>query len=172
MDVSHAPLYRSSVVAKEKLKPGETRIVENRRARFEYELGDTYEAGLVLIGSEVKMLRRGQADLGDSWCAVEQGEAWLKGMNIPEMPGAAFAHEAKRARKLLLHANEVEQISRALSRDGMTAAATRLYFKDGRVKVEIALAKGKRMADKREAVKEREAEREARAAISRGRRRE
>ena len=159
-------------MAKEKEKPGEKLIVRNRRARFEYELGDTYEAGIALMGSEIKMLRHGSADLGDSWCAIEQGEAWLKGVNIPEMPGAAFGHEAKRARKLLLHKLEIEQIQKALSREGMTVAATRLYFKDGRVKVEIALAKGKRMADKREAVKEREAEREARAAMARGRRRE
>ncbi len=159
-------------MAKEKEKPGETLIVKNRRARFEYELGDTYEAGIVLVGSEVKMLRQGQADLGDSWCAIENGEAWLKGVNIPVMTGAAFGHEAKRARKLLLHTQEIEQIQRALTRDGMTVAATRLYFKAGRVKVEIALAKGKKTADKREAVKEREAEREARAAMARGRRRE
>jgi SsrA-binding protein len=159
-------------VAKEKEKPGETLIVKNRRARFEYELGDTFEAGLALTGSEVKMLREGKADLGDSWCSIDRGEAWLKGVNIPELPGAAFGHEAKRARKLLLHAAEIEQIQRALTRDGMTVAATRLYFKNGRVKVEIALAKGKKAADKREAVKEREAEREARAAMQRGRRRE
>ncbi len=159
-------------MAKEKEKPGETLIVRNRRARFEYELGDTFEAGIVLIGSEVKMLREGKADLGDSWCAIEQGEAYLKGVNIPVMPGAAFGHEAKRSRKLLLHQAEIERIERALTRDGMTVAATRLYFKDGRAKVEIALAKGKQMADKREAVKEREAEREARAAMARGRRRE
>ena len=159
-------------MAKEKEKPGEKLIVRNRRARFEYELGDTFEAGVALIGSEIKMLRMGQADLGDSWCAIEQGEAWLKGVNIPVMSGAAFGHEAKRVRKLLLHRNEIEQIQRALTRDGMTVAATRLYFKDGRVKVELALAKGKKQADKRETVKEREAEREARAAMSRGRRRE
>jgi SsrA-binding protein len=159
-------------VAKEKEKPGETLIVRNRRARFEYELGETFEAGVVLMGSEIKMLRQGKADLGDSWCAVEQGEAWLKGVNVPILTGAAFGHEAKRARKLLLHRNEIEQIERALTRDGMTVAATRLYFKDGRVKVEIALAKGKKQADKRETIKEREGEREARAAMARGRRRE
>ncbi len=157
-------------MAKEKEKPGEKLIAKNRRARFEYELGDSYEAGLVLVGSEVKMLREGKADLGDSWCAIENGEAVLKGVNIPEMPGAAFGHEAKRPRKLLLHKEEIEQIQRALTRDGMTVAATRLYFKDGRVKVELALARGKKAADKREAVKEREAEREARAAMARGRR--
>jgi len=159
-------------VAKEKDKPGETLIARNRRARFEYELGDTFEAGIALLGSEIKMLRVGKADLGDSWCAVEQGEAWLKGVNIPILTGAAFGHEAKRSRKLLLHRNEIDQIQRALTRDGMTVAATRLYFKDGRVKVEIALAKGKKQVDKRETVKEREAEIEARAAMARGRRRE
>lgn len=159
-------------MAKEKDKPGETLIARNRRARFEYELGDTFEAGIALLGSEIKMLRVGKADLGDSWCAVEQGEAWLKGVNIPILTGAAFGHEAKRSRKLLLHRNEIDQIQRALTRDGMTVAATRLYFKDGRVKVEIALAKGKKQVDKRETVKEREAEIEARAAMARGRRRE
>jgi SsrA-binding protein len=159
-------------VAKEKEKPGEKLIVRNRRARFEYDLGETFEAGIALVGSEVKMLRHGTADLSDSWCAIENGEAWLKGVNIPVMPGAAFGHEAKRARKLLLHREEIQQIQRALTREGMTVAATRLYFKDGRVKVEIALARGKRMADKREAVKAREAEREARAAMARGRQRE
>ncbi len=156
--------------AKDKEKPGEKLIVKNRRAPFEYDLGERFEAGLVLTGSEVKMLRHGSADLGEAWCAVERGEAWLKGMNVPELPGAAFGHEAKRPRKLLLHAREIEEIERAVAREGMTVAATRLYFKDGRVKVELALARGKKQADKREAVKAREAEREARAAIARGRR--
>jgi SsrA-binding protein len=156
--------------AKEKEKPGEKLIVRNRRASFEYELGERFEAGIVLTGSEVKVLRDHSADLGDAWCAIERGEAFLKGMNIPELPGAAFGHEAKRPRKLLLHAREIEEIGRAVARDGMTVAATRLYFKEGRVKVEIALAKGKKQADKRESVKTREAERETRAAIARGRR--
>lgn len=157
-------------MAREKEKPGEKIIVRNRRASWEYELGDRYEAGLVLLGSEVKMLRHGTADLSDSWCAIERGEAFLKGMNIPVMPDAAFGHEAKRARKLLLHASEIEAIRRGVEREGMTVTATKLYFKDGRVKVELALAKGKKLADKREALKEREAERETRAAIARGRR--
>jgi SsrA-binding protein len=157
-------------MAKEKEKPGEKLIVRNKRAAFDYELGDRYEAGLALIGSEVKMLRHGTADLTDAWCAIERGEAILKGVNIPVMPGAAFGHDAKRPRKLLLHAREIEDIRRAIEREGMTVAATRLYFKDGRVKVELALAKGKKKADKREAVKEREAEREARQAMARGRR--
>lgn len=160
-------------MAKEKEKPGEKLIVKNRRASFDYELSDRFEAGIALIGSEVKMLRDGKADLTDSWCAVERGEAFLKGVNIPEMPGAAFGHEAKRARKLLLHKLEIEQIERALTRDGMTVAATRLYFKEGRVKVEIALARGKKAVDKRQAMREREDEKEARQAMAkvvRGRR--
>jgi SsrA-binding protein len=157
-------------VAKEKEKPGEKLIVRNRRAGFDYELGERYEAGIVLIGSEVKMLRHGSADLTDAWCSVRRSEAFLEGVNIPVLPGAAFGHETKRSRKLLLHTREIEDIERALTRDGMTVAAVRLYFKDGKVKVELALAKGKKSPDKREAMKEKDAEREARQAISRGRR--
>jgi SsrA-binding protein len=157
-------------VAKEKEKPGEKLIVRNKRASFDYELGERFEAGLVLIGSEVKMLREGAANLTDSWCAIEGGEAFLKGANIPVMPGAAFGHEAKRPRKLLLHAREIEEIARHVAREGMTVVATRLYFKDGRAKAEIALARGKKRVDKREALKEREAERETRAEIVRVRR--
>jgi SsrA-binding protein len=157
-------------VAKDKEKPGEKLIAKNRRAGFDYELGERFEAGLVLLGSEVKMLRHGTADLTDSWCAIHQGEAFLNGVNIPVLPSAAFGHEAKRTRKLLLHEREIEDLKRAIDRDGMTIAATRLYFKEGRVKVELALAKGKKQHDKRQAVKAQEADREARAAISRGRR--
>jgi len=157
-------------VAKEKEKPGEKLIVRNKRASFDFELTETFEAGLVLIGSEVKMLREGAADLSDSWCAIERGEAFLKGVNIPVMPGAAFGHEAKRSRKLLLHAREIERIARDVAREGMTVVATRLYFKDGRVKAELALARGKKTLDKRASVREREAERETRAAIVRARR--
>jgi len=157
-------------VAKEKEKPGEKLIVRNKRAAFDYELGERFEAGVVLIGSEVKMLRNGTADLTDSWCAIEQGQAYLKGVNIPEMPNAAFGHEAKRSRKLLLHQREITHIQEAIGRDGMTVTTTRLYFKDGKVKIELALAKGKKKGDKREALKEKDATREARVAMSRGRR--
>jgi SsrA-binding protein len=159
-------------VAKPTESPGEQLIVRNRRAGFDYELGERFEAGLVLIGSEVKVLRMGKADLSDSWCSIQGGEAFLQGVNIPVLTGAAFGHEAKRARKLLLHEREIETIKRGIEREGMTVAATRLYFKGGRVKVELALAKGKKKEDKRETVKAREADREARAAMARGRRRE
>ncbi len=144
-------------------------IVRNRRAHYEYELSDKYEAGIVLIGSEVKMLRDGKADISDAWCAINNGEAFIHGMLVAEMPGAAFGHLAKRGRKLLLNRKEIDDIRRAVEREGMTVAATRLYFKNGRVKVEIALARGKKQGDKRETVKRREAELEAKAAMQRGR---
>ncbi len=156
-------------MSKEKEKPGEKLIARNKRATFDYDLGDRFEAGIVLIGTEVKMLRDGKADLSDAWCSIIKGEAFLHGVNIPEMPGAAFGHLAKGSRKLLLHAREIQTLERAISRDGMTVAATKLYFKNGRVKVEIALARGKKKYDRREDLKERDAERAARAAMSRGR---
>lgn len=155
---------------KEKEAPGEKLIIRNKRASFEFELGERYEAGISLMGSEVKMLRAGAVDLSDAWCGLEGGEAFLKGMNIPELPGAAFGHVPKRPRKLLLHKAEIEALQRAIEREGMTVVATRLYFKHGRVKVELALAKGKKAADKRESLKAKEAEREARAAMARSRR--
>ena len=150
---------------------GDKVIAKNRRASFDYELGEKMEAGLVLVGTEVKMLRIGKADLTDTWCSVERGQAYLNGMNIPILEGAAFGHaKDKRARKMLLHAKEIEALGRAISREGMTAVATQLYFKQGRVKVEIALARGKKHADKRQSIKEKDAEREAKVAIARGRR--
>jgi SsrA-binding protein len=157
-------------VAKEKVVPGEKLIAKNRRASFDYELGERYEAGLVLIGSEVKTLRATAADLSGAFCTIERGEAFLHGVNIPELVGAAFGHAAKRTRKLLLHSSEIDAIRRATEREGMTVVATRLYFKEGRVKVELALARGKKSHDKRESVKTEEATREARAAMARARR--
>jgi SsrA-binding protein len=155
---------------KEKKNPGDKMIAKNRRAGFDYELGDKYEAGIVLVGTEVKMLRMAKADLTDTWCSIQNGEAFLNGMNIPILEGAAFGHaKDKRARKLLLHAREIEELERAIQREGMTAVATQLYFKDGRVKVELALARGRKRADKREVIKEKDAQREARSAIARGR---
>ena len=145
-------------------------IALNRRATYEYEIGDRYEAGISLIGSEVKMLRMGKADLTDGWVGFERGEAYLRGVNIPVMQGSPYSHEAKRSRKLLLHTREIEALKRAVDRDGMTITVTKLYFKDGRAKVEIALARGKKKADKRQSVKAKDADREARQAMARGRR--
>jgi len=158
-------------MASEKKKTtGDRLIAKNRRASFDYELSDKFEAGLVLVGTEVKMLRIGKADLTDTWCSIQNHEAFLNGMNIPLLEGAAFGHaQDKRARKMLLHAREIETLERAISRDGMTAVATQIYFKEGRVKVEIALARGRKRADKREAIKEKDADRESRVAIARGR---
>ncbi len=142
-------------------------IARNKRASFDYELGERFEAGLVLSGSEVKALRDSPADLTDSYCVVERNEAFLHGMNIPERRGhVAFGHVAKRPRKLLLHAVEIEEIKRAIERDGMTVVATRIYFKDGRAKVEIALARGRKKADRRQAIREKDADKEARAAVA------
>jgi SsrA-binding protein len=156
---------------KEKARPGETLIVRNKRASFDYDLGDRFEAGIVLKGSEVKMLRAGKADLTDSFCLVFRGEVFLHGVAIVAMAGAAFGHLPKGTRKLLLHRREIELIGLAIGREGMTAVATRLYFKEGRVKVEIALARGKKTYDKREAIRAQDAEREKRAVVVHGQRR-
>lgn len=154
----------SRLVPKEKPRPGETLIARNKRASFDYELGQRFEAGMVLKGSEVKMLRAGRADLSDAYCAVSRGEAFLFGANIAEMTSAAFGHRPKGARKLLLNRREIGIIELATAREGMTAVATRLYFKGGWAKVEIALARGKKSYDKREAIKHADAARELRAA--------
>ncbi len=148
---------------------GDKLVARNRRASFNYELSERFEAGMVLVGSEVKVLRQTAADLTEAYCAVRRNEVWLLGLNIPELQGTAWGHQPKRPRKLLLHRHEIEQIQRAVDRQGMTAVATRLYFRGGRAKIEIALARGKRQADKRETIKQREADREAQAAIARGR---
>jgi SsrA-binding protein len=157
-------------VPKEKARPGEVLIARNKRAGFDYDLGDRFEAGIVLKGSEVKMLRDGKADLTDSFCTVLRGEAFLHGVSIAAMAGAAFGHAPKGARKLLLHRREIQRIDHSIAREGMTAVATRLYFKSGFAKIEIALARGKKSYDKREAIKAQDAEREARAVVVHGER--
>jgi SsrA-binding protein len=145
-------------------------ILSNRRASYNFELGDKYEAGLVLIGSEVKTLRQGSGDLTDGWVDVKNGEAFLKGVFLPRLQHAAFGHEERRDRKLLLHEREIEVLRKAKEQNGLTLVPTRVYWKDGRAKVEIAISKGKKDYDKRHSIKEKELDREARSAISRGRR--
>ena len=141
-------------------------IAKNRRATFDYELLERYEAGLVLVGSEVKSMRDGKVDVVDAYVSVEGGEAWLRQLFVaPLEHAAAFPHEPRRARKLLLHARQIEDIDSALSRGGLTAVPLRLYFKEGRVKVEFALAKGKKHFDKRADIASHDAERDARVAI-------
>jgi SsrA-binding protein len=146
---------------------GDRDVARNRRASFDYEIEERFEAGLVLQGSEVKALRERSADLSDAWCTVEAGEAFVRGLNIPVLPGSCCGHQPKRSRKLLLHAREIEALQRGIDREGMTAVALRIYFRNGRAKLELGLARGKRKIDKRQALKEREADREAQAAMAR-----
>jgi SsrA-binding protein len=149
---------------------GEKLIVKNRRASFDYEIGDTYEGGLVLVGSEVKSLRAGKVDLVDAFASVDNGELWLKQLQIaPFEQARAFPHEPRRARKVLLHAHEIRQIEKELARKGSTLVPLRLYWKGGRVKVELGLATGKKTVDKRADIAKKTAEREAKAAMARGR---
>jgi len=152
-------------------KPGGDRLVaKNRRAWFDYEVGETYEAGLRLIGSEVRSLRENGADLVDAWVDIDRrGEAWVKGLRIPPLKHSAFGHEERRTRKLLLHDYEIERLRGSVERDGMTLICTKCYFKNNRAKLEIAVARGKKRHDKRQALKDREAAREAPQAVRRGR---
>jgi SsrA-binding protein len=163
-----APMARH---ASEKPGGGGDRLVsKNRRAFYDYEVGDKYEAGLVLIGSEVRALREGKADLTDAWVDIDsRGEAWVKGLRIPPLKHAAFGHEERRPRKLLLHKEQIDQLRGLSERDGMTLIVTQCYFKQNRGKIEIAVARGRKKHDKRQAVREKEGEREARAAMRRGR---
>lgn len=148
---------------------GEKILATNRRAKFDYELGDKYEAGLCLIGSEARSLRDTSPGINEAFIDIDrQGEAWIKQMRIGQVKHAAFGHSELRTRKLLLHRNELDRLRAAVEREGMTAIPTKIYYVKGRAKVEIALARGKKLHDKRHAIKERTEEREARAAISRG----
>ena len=135
---------------------------ENRKARFEYAIADTFEAGIALQGSEVKSLRAGKATIGESYAAEKNGELFLVNAYIPEyLEAHQFNHETKRPRKLLLHRRQVDKLVGAVQREGMTIVPLKIYFNDrGRAKVEIALAKGKNVADKRETAKKRDWERE------------
>lgn len=146
----HAPFDRKKTVA------------ENRRARFDYHIEDTMEAGIMLTGTEVKSLRFGEGSIAESYAEVRNGEAWLVNSNVPEFShGNRFNHEPKRPRKLLLHRREVDRLQGAVERKGMTLVPLSIYFNSrGRAKVELALARGKNAADKRATVKERDWKRE------------
>ena len=141
-------------------------IAENRRARHDYQLLERFEAGLVLTGTEVKSLRDGRATLAQSWADIREGEAWLQGAEIAIYDqGNRANHEPTRARKLLLHRREIDRLYGQVREKGLTLVPTKLYFKDGRVKVELALARGKDVRDKRRAVQEREAKRDIERAM-------
>jgi SsrA-binding protein len=137
-------------------------VADNRRARFNYAIGETFEAGIVLTGTEVKSLRQGKATIAESFASARDGELWLLNANIPEyLQASRFNHAPKRPRKLLLHARQVHKLVGAVEREGMTVVPLKLYFNEkGRAKIEIALARGKHLHDKRETEKKRSWERD------------
>ncbi len=137
-------------------------VAENRRARFEYFIEETFEAGIALSGTEVKSLRFGEGSIAEAYAEVRGGEAWLVNANIPEFShGNRHNHEPKRPRKLLLHQREIEKLLGAVERKGMTMVPLSIYFNSrGRAKVELALAKGKQTHDKRQTIKDRDWQRD------------
>lgn len=146
---------------------GEKLIASNKKARHDYHILDTFEAGMVLTGSEVKSLRMGRASLVDGYVFIEHGEAWLDAAYIPEyLNGSWTNHAPRRKRKLLLHRQQIDKLYQKTREGGMTIVPLKLYFKDGRAKVEIALAKGKKEYDKRQTLREQQDRREAERAIA------
>ena len=137
-------------------------IADNRKARFHYEIGETLEAGIALSGTEVKSLRNGRATIAESYADARRGEIWLVNANIPEyLQGGRYNHPPKRVRKLLLHRRQINKLAGAIEREGMTLVPLKLYFNEkGRAKIELALARGKKLHDKRETEKKRSWERE------------
>ncbi|MFG2878231.1 SsrA-binding protein SmpB [Streptomyces sp. NPDC048337] len=151
-------------MAKEK---GRKLIAQNKKARHDYTIIDTYECGLVLTGTEVKSLRQGRASLVDGFVSVEGREAWLYNVHVPEYSQGTWTnHSARRKRKLLMHREEIDKLERKADESGHTIVPLSLYFKDGRAKVEIALAKGKKEYDKRQTLREKQDTRETNRAIS------
>jgi SsrA-binding protein len=137
-------------------------VAHNRKARFNYEIGEVVEAGIALTGTEVKSLRQGRANIAESYADAKGGEIWLVNANIPEyLQASRFNHAPKRPRKLLLHRRQINKLAAAVDREGMTIVPLKLFFNDkGRAKIEIALGRGKKLHDKRESEKKRSWERE------------
>jgi SsrA-binding protein len=136
-------------------------IASNRKARHDYTILDTYEAGVVLVGTEVKSLRLGRASLADAFATVDDGEVWLRGLHIPEYDRGTWTnHEPRRTRKLLLHQSEIQRLIGKTKETGLSLVPLAMYFKDGKVKVELGLGKGKKAYDKRQTLAKRDAERE------------
>ncbi len=141
-------------------------IADNRKAFFDYHILDTFEAGIALLGTEVKGIREGRANLRDAYARVEGGEVWLYNVHINPYSHRGYAdHDPRRKRRLLLHKAEIRKLIGKTVEKGLTLVPTRLYFKNGRVKVALALAKGKQVHDKRETIRRRETDRETRAAV-------
>ncbi|MBA4783346.1 MAG: SsrA-binding protein SmpB [Rhizobiales bacterium] len=139
-------------------KPSNRVAADNRRARFSYEIVETFEAGIILTGTEVKSLRQGKSTIAESYASEEGGEIWLINAYIPEyLEANRFNHQPRRKRKLLLHRRQVEKLSAAIQREGMTLVPLKMYFNDrGRAKVEVGLGRGKKLHDKRETEKQRD----------------
>jgi len=151
-------------------KTGERVAISNRKARHEYHILDSYECGIVLVGSEVKSIRDGRANLADAYARIEHGEIWLYGMHVSPYPFARDQHDPNRRRKLLMRRSEIDRLIGKTGEAGATLVPLKIYFKDSLAKVELALAKGKRQWDKRQAMAERDAKRETDRAIkTRGR---
>jgi SsrA-binding protein len=143
-------------------------VAQNKKARHDYLIEDTYEAGMVLQGTEVKSLRMGRASLVDGFVDIDAGEAWLHGVHIPEYAQGTWTnHSARRKRKLLLNRVEIDKIERRVSEKGLTVIPLALYFVDGRAKIELGVGKGKKSWDKRHALAERQADREMEQAVGR-----
>lgn len=143
-------------------------MIQNRRASFDYELLERFEAGVALTGSEIKSLRQGGVTLGEAFARVRGGEVWLEGMHIPPYREASYNnHEPLRSRKLLLKRREIAEIAKGLERQGLTLVPTRLYFKEGWVKLEVALGRGKKRYDKRQAEAKKDATRQMERALKR-----
>ncbi len=146
---------------------GEKIVATNRKARHDYAIEDVFEAGIVLTGTEVKSLRAGRASLVDGFASVDGGEVWLENVHIPEYTeGTWNNHSTRRKRKLLLHREQIDKLAGKINQSGFTLVPLSLYFKDGKAKVELAVAKGKRAYDKRHALKEQQDKREADRAMS------
>jgi SsrA-binding protein len=141
-------------------------IATNRKARHQYQIHDTYEAGLVLMGSEIKSIRAGRVSLKEGFVAFEGEEAWLVDVHIaPYHPASRESHEPRRRRKLLLHRREIDRLAAEAQQKGYTVVPLQLYLKDGRAKVEIALARGKKLYDKRQAIAKRDSKRQVERAL-------
>lgn len=157
-------------MAKTRQGPSTKLIVQNRRARYDYTIEDTFEAGLALTGTEVKACRLGKATLADAYAVVREGEAWLLGCHISPYPhGNRANHDPTRPRKLLLHRDEITLLERKVAQEGRTLVPLRLYFKHGLAKAELGVARGRKRHDKREAIAERDAKRRMRQQLGRRR---
>ena len=147
---------------------GRSLVAQNRKARHDYHIEETFEAGLVLTGTEVKSLREGRASLVDGYAAVKEGEVWLHNVHIPEYTQGTWTnHEPRRVRKLLLHRDQIRKLNAKTQETGLTIVPLAIYFKDGYAKVEIGVARGKKSYDKRHSLAEREAKRDADRAMAR-----